>query len=73
MTFVFKSIINGYYYDLRVHVFRSSQLPQSYIVDISGSSPIVRNCKFLKPCIENENEQSTENLKPDYSNVCKKD
>ena len=58
-------IDDGYYEDLRGCIVGPSEQPRSYVVDISGRSPVVRNRKFLKPCIENEGEQSTENLKPD--------
>ena len=60
---------DGYYQDLRRRIVGPSEQPRSYVVDISGRSPVVRNRKFLKPCIENEGEQSTENLKPDNCNV----
>ena len=62
-------IDDGYYEDLRDRIVGPSEQPRSYVVDISSRSPVVRNRKFLKPCIENEGEQSTENLKPDNCNV----
>ena len=49
-----------YYENLRGRVFKSTDRPRSYVVDIPDRGSVVRNRKFLKPCIENSADHFVE-------------
>ena len=49
-------IDDGYYENLRGQALKSIDQSKSYVVDIPDRGTVVRNCKFLKLCIENRAE-----------------
>ena len=53
-------IDDGYYKNLRGRVLKSTDQPRSYVVDIPDRGLLVRNRKFLKPCIENNADHFVE-------------
>ena len=53
-------IDDGYYKNLRGRVLKLTDQPRSYVVGIPDRGLLVRNRKFLKPCIENSNDHFVE-------------
>ena len=53
-------INDGYYENFRGWALKSTDQSRSYVVDIPDRSSVVRNRKFLKPCIENSADHFVE-------------
>ena len=53
-------IDDDYYENLRDRVLKSTDQFRSYVVGIPDRGSVVRNCKFLKPCIENSADHFVE-------------
>ena len=66
MTAMFTLIIE--IKNLRGRIVRQANQPRLYVIDLSLTrKPVVRNQKYLKPCVENDNVEPASNA--DYDTI----